>query len=291
MPSLASRIRFLRKRGLRYAWILFARKLWLRRTSVTFNGRRYLVPTDDMSLELVRDDEPWMIPLLKRLLPRTPGVFVDVGVNIGQTLARVKAVEPARACVCFEPNPDCCKVLRGLMQLNDYGEVRLIEAALSDAAGSVSLHVDESADVRGSIIEGFRDNMKPGQRTIEVPMVDGRQLLNAELGAAVGFIKIDVEGAELEVLRGLRPVIERDHPIILFELLGTGSADPAIESLRESRQAELLELFPELRYALRRLRPDLKLEMFGEPEKYPDQSMCNYLAIPDDRLDEISALL
>ena len=291
MVSFGYRIWFLRQRGLRYAFILLARKLWLKHASVTFNGRRYIVPTDDMSLELIRDDEPWMVPLLLKLLPHAPGVFVDVGVNIGQTLARVKAVEPGRRCVCFEPNPECCQVLRGLMELNDYGDVRLIHAALADRAGTVELHVDERADVRGSIIAGFRDNMKPAKHTIQVPMVDGRTLLDTDLSETVGFIKIDVEGAELEVLRGLRPVIERDRPVILFELLGTGSNDPGIKSLREARQTQLLALFAEMKYELRRLLPDLKLEEFGEAAEYPEQSMCNYLAIPTERLSQIQALL
>lgn len=288
MATLTERIDFLRRRGIRYAWLLLLRKLGKKYASHRFNGRRFVVPMEDMALELIRDDEPWMIPLLKKLLPKAPGLFVDVGVNIGQTLARVKAVEPDRHVVGFEPNPECCRVLKRLMELNVYGRVTLIEAALADHAGTTQLHVDEPADVRGSIITGFRDNMKPGKRTVEVPVLDGRELATRELGERVGFIKIDVEGAELEVLRGLRPVIERDRPLILFELLGTGSANPEIERLREQRQAELLAIFPGVHYSLRRVREDTSLENVGEFEKYPPQSMCNYLAIPDERVKEVA---
>ena len=71
-------------------------------------GQRVTVPIrEGIGTNLLLQDEPWMFPLLGALLRQFPGVFVDVGVNVGQTLTKVKAIEPGRSYVGFEPNPVC----------------------------------------------------------------------------------------------------------------------------------------------------------------------------------------
>jgi FkbM family methyltransferase len=75
--------------------------------------------------------EPWMTDVLRALLPLLPGRFIDVGVNLGQTLAKLKVLEPGRPYMGFEPNPHCLGYVRHLIRANRFSGVDLIPVGLS----------------------------------------------------------------------------------------------------------------------------------------------------------------
>lgn len=279
---LSRRLEFLRRRGLRYSLTLIARKFGKRLTTRRIGGRNVRVPTDDAGLALMQEDEPWMIALLERVLPLTRGAIVDVGVNVGQTLLRLRAVENTRPWIGFEPNPECCKSVRRLLEINDLAPATLHEFGLSDRTATARLHVASATDARGTTIDKFHDNLPPGMTTVEVELRDGRELVDGELAQRVGFVKIDVEGAECEVLEGLAPVIKRDRPPVLLEILWIESADPEIEKVRESRQRRTFAFFREHDYRVLRVRDAGRLEEFGEIRKPMPLDMCNYLAFPSE---------
>jgi hypothetical protein len=117
-------------------------------------------------------------------------------------------------------------------------------------------------------------------KVIEVP-VDCETLDNV-VGAdrKYSFVKIDVEGAELLVLRGARQMIARDRPIILFESSYDGAATLGLK--REDLFALLVD---ELEYKVFLVRDflekraALELEGFQKAAVYPFQAF-NFLAIP-----------
>mgnify|MGYP006929357049 CR=1 FL=1 len=57
---------------------------------VTINGHRFIVPRIYGMASSA--SEPWMVPLLAAIHESRPGRFIDVGVNVGQTLMKVRAV-------------------------------------------------------------------------------------------------------------------------------------------------------------------------------------------------------
>ena len=62
--------------------------------SASVGGRTFLKPkVQGVMCEIA---EPWVVDLLARLLPAKAGAFLDVGVNLGQTLLAVKAADPTR---------------------------------------------------------------------------------------------------------------------------------------------------------------------------------------------------
>lgn len=287
-PSLRQRLGFLCERGVGYAWILLTRKLGRRRLAHRIAGRRYALSTTDEALELIRDDEPWMVPLMRRVLPVAQGAFVDVGVNVGQTLLRLKGVEPGRPWIGFEPNPNCCRAVRRLLQDNDLAPAKLNEYGLSNRSGKAALHIDRDADVRGTTIEGFH-GVEPGAlREVEVELRNGGELLESEFARKVGFVKIDVEGAECDVLEGLRPVIERDRPLVLLEILWAESDNPETERVRMERQRRTLGFFDECAYKIKRVRGGGRLEEFGDIRKRLPLDMCNYLAFPAESAEDLN---
>ena len=79
--------------------------------------------------------EPWMTQWLESLLPVRTGVFLDIGVNLGQTLLKVKAIDPQRPYVGFEPNPACVFYLHELISMNQIQEASIFPVAPAQATG------------------------------------------------------------------------------------------------------------------------------------------------------------
>jgi hypothetical protein len=104
--------------------------------SIEIAGKVFLTPKINGSMCDV--SEPWMVELLVHLLPVRAGVFCDCGVNIGQTLISVKAAEPARRYIGFEPNPECVAYVEKLIELNRLSNVLIVPVGLAGAPGCAS---------------------------------------------------------------------------------------------------------------------------------------------------------
>lgn len=144
------------------------------------------------------------------------GDAIDVGAHAGDVLAVMQRVAPLGRMLAYEPIPE---LHAGLVASFPRAEVR--RAALSDEAGtSEFVHV-----VGAPGFSGLRERSYPGdpeRHTIEVRT----ERLDDALpeGFHPRLIKVDVEGAELQVLRGAAEVLERYRPAVLFEH-GEGAAD------------------------------------------------------------------
>ena len=69
-------------------------------------------------------DEVWMGQMLKILLSVNDYAFMDVGVNIGQTLCQVKSIDNKRIYYGFEPNPACNMFVEELIRINKFSNVK-----------------------------------------------------------------------------------------------------------------------------------------------------------------------
>jgi tRNA G46 methylase TrmB len=74
--------------------------------------------------------EPWMVELLGKLLREQRGAFIDVGVNVGQTLVKVKALDQDREYIGFEPNPVCVFYVQELIKANKFKNCTLFPVGL-----------------------------------------------------------------------------------------------------------------------------------------------------------------
>lgn len=147
--------------------------------------------------------------LLKRVLSHG-GLFVDVGANVGAyTLV---ASEQSRARVlAFEPHPATFALLQENLRRNGRKNVSLSCAAVGDQVGVLSI-----SDTPGSPITHVISG--DSAAAIEVPVVRlDVELERRELSADV--VKIDVEGFEYEVLRGLGECLGRTT-VVLVEING-----------------------------------------------------------------------
>ena len=86
-------------------------------SSTTINKRRFIIPViGKVGLANVFMSEPWMIDVMKIVLPIESGKFIDVGVNIGQTLLKLRCVSNEYDYIGFEPNPQCVSYVNKLIK-------------------------------------------------------------------------------------------------------------------------------------------------------------------------------
>jgi FkbM family methyltransferase len=141
-------------------------------------------------------------------------VVVDVGANIGFiSLAAARLVGPAGHVYAFEPNGELVRRLKKSVARNRIGNVSVFSTALGDRRGKVRLIVGQHHGTnRISVGEEA-----PGQAPVSLQRAD--DLLPGRLPAGVPvFVKIDVEGAELGVLKGMTALLSRPQTRFFVEL-------------------------------------------------------------------------
>ena len=160
-----------------------------------------------------------------------PGwVVIDVGAYIGfHTLGIGKLVKPGGIVYAFEPIPSVVEHLVENVNLNSLSDVVLIEqTALGNTNGTVSINV--SATSTGILADSSITRAKDGPViSVSITKLDdwvkGRKLGRCD------FIKIDVEGLEIDVLEGGKLTIEKFRPFILIEVNDKISQDSVVQWL------------------------------------------------------------
>jgi len=144
--------------------------------------------------------------------------FWDVGANIGVFSFMYAAAYPESRVLSFEPDKRNLECLRRTMAAWKLGSHRLIAAAVSDRAGSAEFAVDRISGATGTLV---MDHSTFNERNYNVKgmteMVELVRLDDFEEGEPPGLIKIDVEGAEVGVLKGAAKMLEEAAPLLLFE--------------------------------------------------------------------------
>jgi FkbM family methyltransferase len=148
------------------------------------------------------------------------GVFYDIGANIGFFAllgAHLSGLESVQV-YAFEAAPDNAEAIRVNAALNGIGNVTVICKAVSSASGRGRLQVVD--DQSWSKLEDYGEHPYTEQ-VIEVDLVSIDDLIAAGELTPPTLVKIDVEGAELAVLEGMRSTIDAYRPAIICELHGT----------------------------------------------------------------------
>lgn len=143
---------------------------------------------------------------------RAGGVFFDVGAQAGYySLLASRLVGPTGRVVAFEPDARNLGYLREHLRLNDATNVTVIEAAVADAAGSEGFAAERSG-FGGALSETAAAS--GGTVTVRTVTLDG--LVGSGAVPAPDYLKIDVEGAELRVLRGAAKILRASRPTIFL---------------------------------------------------------------------------
>jgi FkbM family methyltransferase len=159
-------------------------------------------------------------------------VFVDVGANIGQY--SLMASPLVRHVFAFEPNPATFALLKRNIERNRLSNVTLSQAAVSCSDGEATIFdLDPTNHGAASMTLTGEGGQKIRTAALD-SLCDNPQLAGCRL-----FLKIDVEGAELDVLRGAKRLISQFRPTILIEVLESNqnrlgrTAQDLLDALRD----------------------------------------------------------
>jgi FkbM family methyltransferase len=178
-----------------------------------FNGGQsavgFLLGTHDLEVQFA----------MARLI--RPGMTVyDIGANVGFTavLAARQATSTGRV-VCFEPLAANAASIQANARLNEFANIEVLQAALGANDGEAEFHVSESP-TWGRLAGAGAAPRQNGAVRVPIRCLDS---LREQLPMPQ-FIKMDVEGAEADVIRGGTQLLSACRPILVIELHHTYDA-------------------------------------------------------------------
>jgi FkbM family methyltransferase len=148
--------------------------------------------------------------LLEKTIPEGSVVF-DLGAHVGfYTLLSSVLVGPKGRVFAFEPMPTNLFYLKEHLSVNRITNVTVIEAAVSDSSG-VTYFEEGSSSFQGRI---------SSQGKLQVKTVGLDELIARGEIPTPDYIKIDVEGAEMQVFSGAKSMLANAHPTIFLATHG-----------------------------------------------------------------------
>jgi FkbM family methyltransferase len=156
-------------------------------------------------------------------LPDRADLIVDAGANTGAATAWLRGHYPSALIIAVEPDPDAAARLR--LNLLQDANVTIVEAAMSDVAGTVRFRAEGLSMNRQVIHDG-------DSKTIEVPAVTLESLIERSApGRAVDLLKIDTEGSEWCILKGSLGEVKAVVLEIHSPVPGGGCPDDALDDV------------------------------------------------------------
>jgi FkbM family methyltransferase len=217
-----------------------------------------------------------------------PGMtFVDVGANIGYyTVLARRAVGATGSVYAFEPNPAVFPRLEENLRLNDLlGQVQVRSQAVARASGEIRFYRSTVTDNSGlsSILPGA-GRAEEGEVVPCVSLDDF--VATFPTGRSIDAMKIDVEGAELEVLAGASALLARDDaPAIVFETLDVG----AVGSFLVPRGYAIRRIHYTMASGLELIEPDAPFHGIFDAYEPPNYFAAKGAAIFDRVIEQSNA--
>lgn len=209
--------------------------------------------------------------LLQDLVP-SGGVVVDVGAAGGvHTLLASRLVGPAGRVVAIEARPGSVRILRAWRRVLGLGNVQVLSMAVGATPGSLDLRVP-LVPTRSHAVGGddgsLLARLPAVTRTVGMTTLD--LVATARGLQRLDLVKVDVEGAELDVLEGGAATISTHRPVLLVEVFDAW--------LRRSGHsaADVFAWLRERDYRAHRLTDDGLVEVTAA-----DRAEHNYLFLPD----------
>jgi FkbM family methyltransferase len=209
-----------------------------------------------MTPYVLREQEDWFEDEIKFLRGYLrPGMrVIDIGANYGlYTTAMARAVGAAGRVWAVEPCSNTAAHLRESLALNDFAQVTLIQAALSDQVGTARLRLERDPEQNALLGEG-----ETADTVEEVSLNTLDRLVTKQGCAGIDFIKMDAEGAEERIVTGGMTFLNHESPLIMYE------------AFTDKMNDRLIDCFAGIGYASYRLVPGLDLlEPFQAGRDYP----------------------
>lgn len=193
-------------------------------------------------------DERYVATKLPKIIKRGD-ICWDIGANIGfYTCLLASQVDNTGAVVAFEPAARTCDYLHENVSLNQFLNVTVVNKGLGNKAEQRNLYYSEAALTEGTASLKYAE----GRATSERVTLDTIDNLIEELPIP-NFIKIDVEGYQLEVLQGGEHCLKTYTPLLMAELKDVGETNRGDFSEIEAYVTDLgYSLYEIGKYSLKR---------------------------------------
>lgn len=186
----------------------------------------------DLYLHGIR--EPQATRYLQSIM-RPEWVVMECGANIGYyALQEARIVKEV---IAIEPTPDSFKVLSDNIKLNDYKNIRAYRMAMGDHNGEAKFEISKACNWNKIASKDNKD--KADNLTVNMFTIDS--FLN---GQKIDYLRMDVEGYELRILKGMTETLKNSKPRMFIEVHR--------DMLREygGSQLELMQFMADLGYSI-----------------------------------------
>ena len=254
------------------------------------NGRNLSLPIINGIgiLNFVSHYEDWWDNIFDVLAIPEETTFVDVGANTGQTLLKIAPFHQDMKYIAIEPNVNLIPFLGELGKSNNLSNVQIYNYALSDKDELVTLYSRYREDILATTTPEFRQFTNYSNKQ-KISAVKGDDLFEKNCIENVSIIKIDVEGGEYKVLRGLINTITEYKPFIVCEILPTMTESFEITKFRENNVSGLFTLLQELNYSI--LNIGLKSLILKSDDFSQNIESCNYIMCPKEKTEVLLSRL
>ena len=184
-----------------------------------FTSKPYIKHTIEMILGRYEQEYVKILSLFIK-----PGdLVVDVGANIGYfSIQFSKLVGQHGSVVAFEPNPKAFEILKRNTSRKE--NIKCFNLGLSDKSSRLDFFIPDDNTAVASLVKDFAsanlNYFESGQaeslQHIKVDVVNGSDFLDSKGIENIKFIKIDVEGWEMNVLKGLESLIKKSPELVVF---------------------------------------------------------------------------
>jgi FkbM family methyltransferase len=150
----------------------------------------------------------------------SPGMlFIDIGANVGYfTLVAAQQVGQLGRVIAVEPNPLVAEQLRQNVARSGLSNAVVVQAACSDSNQRRSLYLANISGTGNTGQSSFSAQNARSEVSVDVECVTVDQLVEGAKSTRVDLVKIDVEGAEMSVLRGMTRTLTRFRPKLIIEI-------------------------------------------------------------------------
>jgi len=202
--------------------------------------------------------EPEIQSILRKYL-RPGSIAIDIGANVGfLTLIMSKIVSKSGRVYAFEPVRETANTLMDVVEVNNISNVQIVRAAVSSQSGSGLMNYFAGGDPFATLTDDAKTVMEydaPGylpDNKVTVQTITLDDFFDINHINEVDLIKIDAEGAEIEILKGMGKVIASLKPKILVEFVGDNRLDEGLQCLKNlNYKTSMVSKTPHATYKLK----------------------------------------
>ena len=263
-------------------------KLGLHQLTVDYMGMRLVVPLlAGIGRGYLIAADFWMSRSLQAFTQLKSGAIIDVCANVGVFLVKLRVVDRERPYYGFEPHPVCNFYAQELIRLNRFPNTHYYPYALSNEQEIRTLYASKLGDKMASMHAFARDNAAQLGFSFEMVTQHGDSFISALGIEQVAAIKIDVEGAEWEVLQGLEQTIKQHRPFLFCEIWPLPeSADPNYAVKLERRQC-IFDFLQQMDYQILGVQSDATLGWITSCDEMASPYHPEYLFCPTEQQSQL----